>query len=91
MCCVSHYQGEPNDEALFKLVDKGGGLVSFESAALLPKSHQFYITVKKPNGSAGNAKVGLTFLSDESVFEVRVAQLVSTIVEMWVVLLLLIA
>ncbi|XP_065919772.1 uncharacterized protein [Dysidea avara] len=71
--------GEPNDEgndeALFKLVDKGGGLVSFESAASSPKCHQCYITVKKPNGVAGNTKRGLNLFSDESVFEVCVAQL----------------
>jgi len=48
--------------------------VSFESAALSPKCQQCYITVKKPNGIAGNAKRGL--FSDEYVFEVCVAQLV---------------
>ena len=49
--------------------------MSFESAALSPKSQQCYITVKKPNGIAGNPKRGL--FSDEYVFEVSIAQLVS--------------
>ena len=50
--------------------------MSFESAASSPKCHQCYITVKKPNGVAGNTKRGLNLFSDESVFEVCVAQLV---------------
>lgn len=55
-------------------MDKGGGMVSFESFANSAKCRHCYIAVKS-NGTAGNTKA--TVFSDEVVFQVRIAQLVS--------------
>ena len=66
---------------MFKLLDKSGGLVSFESIASSTKCHHCYIAVKA-NGSAGNTKAsGFHIFSDEIVFQVRIAQLVSVLLE----------
>lgn len=74
------YQGDPTDEALFKLIDRGGGLVSFESVVKSSKFQHYYISVKS-NGTAGNTKATGMLFSDDIVFQVRVAQLVSVLLE----------
>lgn len=60
-------------------MDKGGGIVSFESMANSTKCHHCYIAVKS-NGTPGNTRA-TGFLSDELLFQVRIAQLVSVLIE----------
>ena len=60
-------------------MDKGGGIVSFESMANSTKCRHCYIAVKS-NGTAGNTRA-TGFLSDELLFQVRIAQLVSVLIE----------
>ena len=55
--------------------------MSFESLASSAKCRHCYIAVKA-NGTAGNAKAsGFHMFSDETVFQVRIAQLVSVLLE----------
>ena len=55
--------------------------MSFESIASSAKFCHYYITVKA-NGTAGNTKAsGFHMFSDETVFQVHIAQLVSVLLE----------
>lgn len=55
--------------------------MSFESAAKSGKFHHCYITVKATKTTGIARATGLRMFSDETVFEVRIAELVSVLLE----------